>query len=177
MTLLSASQLRLFYGEVEIFSGVDLEVFERARIGLVGPNGGGKTTLLRTLIGELDANGGTVSRSGRLRLGYVSQVPEPAGAGTLKDEIMTAFEGLVRLEKELEDSASELGRSDEGERRQAERRYSSLLERYQLEGGHDYLNRMDQVVDGVGLTPETMDMPAAFASGGQRTRRRWPGRC
>ena len=62
MTILSASQLKLFYGEVEIFSGIALEVYERARIGLVGPNGGGKTTLIRTLIGELTANGGSVAR-------------------------------------------------------------------------------------------------------------------
>ena len=169
MTLLSASQLKLFYGEVEIFAGIDLEVYEHARIGLVGPNGGGKTSLLRTLIGELRANGGTVSR-GNLRLGYVPQVPGAAGTGTLKDEIMTAFDGLVKLEKELEESASELGQSDERRRRRAERRYSSLLEKYQAQGGHDYLNRMSRVVDGVGLPSETLDTPAAQASGGQGTR-------
>ncbi|MCH8346713.1 MAG: ABC-F family ATP-binding cassette domain-containing protein [Chloroflexi bacterium] len=170
MTLLSASQLKLFYGEVEIFSGVDLEVHERARIGLVGPNGGGKTTLLRTLIGELDANGGTVSRGGGLRLGYVPQVPDAAGTGTLKDEIMTAFDGLIKLEKGLAESASELEQSDDRLRRQAERRYSSRLEQYQAQGGHDYLNRMERVVDGVGLTTETLETPTAVASGGQRTR-------
>ena len=168
MALLSASQLGIFYGEVEIFSGVDFEVYDHARIGLVGPNGGGKTTLLRTLIGELSADGGSVSRGGGLRLGYVPQVPDIAGAGTLKDEIMTAFDSLIRLERELEDSASALGQSD-GRRRQAERRYSSLLEQYQAQGGHDYLNRMERVVDGVGLA-STLDTPAAFASGGQRTR-------
>jgi len=168
MTLLSASQLKLFYGEVEIFSGVDLEVYERARIGLVGPNGGGKTSLLRTLIGELSADGGTVSHGG-LRLGYVPQVPGAAGAGTLKDEIITAFDGLIRLERELEESASALGQSD-GRQRQAERRYSSLLDQYQAQGGDDYLNRMARVVDGVGLPSETLDTPAAQASGGQGTR-------
>ena len=168
MTLLSASQLKLFYGEVEIFSGVDLEVYEHARIGLVGPNGGGKTSLLQTLIGELSADGGTVSH-GSLRLGYVPQVPGAAGAGTLKDEIMAAFDGLIRLERELEESASALGRSD-GRQRQAERRYSSLLEQYQAQGGDDYLNRMARVVDGVGLPSETLDTPAAQASGGEGTR-------
>mgnify|MGYP003332025326 CR=1 FL=1 len=99
MTILSASQLKLFYGEVEIFSGIDLEVYERARIGLVGPNGGGKTTLIRTLIGELTANGGSVARVRGLRLGYVPQVPNLTVDGTLKDEIMTAFEGLVPPEQ------------------------------------------------------------------------------
>ncbi len=170
MTLLSASQLGLFYGEVEIFSGVDLEVYERARIGLVGPNGGGKTTLIRTLIGELTADGGAVSRSRGLRLGYVPQVPDHAGDGTLKEEIMTAFEGLIRLENDLEASASQLAQSDDKRRREAERKYSSLLDQYQAQGGDDYLHRMDRVVDGVGLGPETLDTPAAFASGGQRTR-------
>lgn len=170
MTILSASQLKLFYGEVEIFSGIDLEVYERARIGLVGPNGGGKTTLIRTLIGELTANGGSVARVRGLRLGYVPQVPDLTVDGTLKDEIMTAFEGLIKLEMDLELSASKLAQSDDRQRREAERRYSSLLEQYQAQGGDDYLYRMERVVDGVGLTHETLDTPAAFASGGQRTR-------
>ena len=67
MILLSASDLRLLYGEVEIFANVNLQVDEGARIGIVGPNGGGKTSLLRLLIGENEPNAGKVSPPGSLR--------------------------------------------------------------------------------------------------------------
>ncbi|MDP6422822.1 MAG: ABC-F family ATP-binding cassette domain-containing protein [SAR202 cluster bacterium] len=170
MPVLSASQLRLFYGEVEVFSGIDLDVHEQARIGIVGPNGGGKTSLLRVLTGELDPDGGRVTRPQSLRIGHVSQIPDAARDGTLHDEIMTAFDGLLELEQQIATSASEMQQSDSSLRRRAERRYSSLLEQFEAEGGYDYQNRMERVVAGVGLTEDTLETPSSLASGGERTR-------
>ena len=72
MAILSASGLQINYGEVEVFSEVVLEVTERSRIGVVGPNGSGKTSLLRVLAGETKPNGGNVSPSRGLKIGYVS---------------------------------------------------------------------------------------------------------
>ncbi|MDP7412384.1 MAG: ABC-F family ATP-binding cassette domain-containing protein [SAR202 cluster bacterium] len=170
MPTLSASQLRLFYGEIEVFSGISLDVHEQARVGIVGPNGGGKTSLLRVLTGELEPNGGSVSRARSLRIGHVSQIPDAARDGTLHDEIMIAFDGLLKLEHQLATSAADLEQSDDDERRQAERRYSSLLEQYESEGGYDYMNRMERVVAGVGLARDTLETPSSMASGGERTR-------
>ena len=75
MPLVSVSDLAVHYGADIIFSGVNLDINERARIGIVGPNGGGKTSLLRVLVGEQDANEGRISRSNGLRIGYVPQNP------------------------------------------------------------------------------------------------------
>ncbi|HCH10175.1 MAG TPA: ABC transporter ATP-binding protein, partial [Dehalococcoidia bacterium] len=69
MPILSAQKLKLLFGEVEIFSDVSLEVNEHARIGIVGPNGGGKTSLLRMLLGELDSDAGAVIRGSSIRIG------------------------------------------------------------------------------------------------------------
>ena len=79
MALITAARLGLAYGELEVFSGLDAEVAEHARIGMVGPNGGGKTTLLRVLVGELQADSGSVSPASGLRIDYVPQVPRGAG--------------------------------------------------------------------------------------------------
>ncbi|MCI0440062.1 MAG: ABC-F family ATP-binding cassette domain-containing protein [Chloroflexi bacterium] len=170
MRILTGTGLKLFYGEVEIFDGVDVEVEDRSRIGIVGPNGGGKTSLLRILVGELEPNGGTVSRAGGLRIGYVPQKPEMATGSTLRDEIMAAFAEIFRLEDEVAAAAHDIQSADASERRQAERRYSELLARYEALGGYDYQNRMEQVVSGVGLPLETLDTSASAASGGERTR-------
>ena len=170
MSLLSASKLKLFYGEIEIFSGVSLDVPEGARIGIVGPNGGGKTSLLRVMLGELEPNGGIVEKSERLRIGYVPQTPARNVAGSIKDEIMTAFEELLRLEGELASSALEIQWASHEERKQADRRYSSLLHRYEAVGGYDYQNRMERVTAGVGLPPATLETHVEAASGGERTR-------
>ena len=170
MTVLSASQLKLAYGELEVFSGVDLEVSDRARIGIVGPNGGGKTSLVRIIIGELGPNGGTVSGTGGLRLGYVPQHPVQTAGDTLRDEVMAAFDELRSLEDALAVSAVEMQGDEAPARRRAERRYGALLHRYEALGGYDYPNLMERVVAGVGLSADVLDTPSASASGGERTR-------
>ena len=170
MAILTASQLRLHYGEMEVFSGVDLEVGERARIGLVGPNGSGKTSLLRVLVGDLEPDGGSVTGVGQLRTGYVAQTQERVGGSSLREVVMSAFDELRHLEDALAASALELQWADPSQRRQAERRYSSLVQRYEALGGYDYLAHMERVVAGVGLPSAALETPADQASGGERTR-------
>ena len=171
MPALTASQLRLLYGEVEIFAGVDLQVEEDARVGVVGPNGGGKTSLIRILTGELAADEGAAAWRRGLRVGYVPQTPSQSAEGTLRDEVMTAFARLRQVEDGLAASALDIqAESDGGARRDAERRYDALLQEYEALGGYDYQHRMARVVDGVGLPERTLDTPAQAASGGERTR-------
>ena len=133
--LLTASQLKLFYGDMEIFANVNVEVGEQARVGLVGPNGSGKTSLLRVLTGSLQPDGGNVSINPGLRSAYVSQMPEHDAPGTLRDEVQTAFQQLFDLEDELAASALEIQQRDGSARRQAETRYAQLLEEYEALGG------------------------------------------
>ena len=170
MPLLNASDLKVSYAEMEIFSGITLDVSERARIGLVGPNGGGKTSLLRVLVGEQQPDGGNVYRTGRSRIGYVPQSSRAVTGGTIRDEVMVAFEELRGLEDDLASSALGIQRAEAGGSALAERRYASLLERYESLGGYDYKSHVDRVADGVGLTLETLEYAADSASGGELTR-------
>ena len=168
--LLSASKLKLFYSDVEIFADVSVEVHERGRVGLVGSNGSGKTSLLRILTGALEPDAGTVSMTPGLRVAYVSQMSEHDTPGTLRDEIMSAFQKLFDMEDELAASALEIQRSDRSARRRAESRYAQLLEDYEALGGYDYQNSVERVVEGVGLSLDTLETPISAASGGERTR-------
>ena len=170
MTVLSASDLALTFGDVEIFSGVNLRVDDNARIGIVGPNGSGKSTLLQLLLGELEPDSGSVRLTRGTRVGYVPQDPTPPSSGTIRDEIMTAFAGLRMLEEDLESAASRIQQAPAGERKQAEAHYSALLDRYEASGGYSYLNDLERVASGVGLSPQTMEIPAGAASGGEGTR-------
>ena len=166
MPLVSTSNLAVHYGADIIFSGVDLDINERARIGIVGPNGGGKTSLLRVLVGLQDANEGRVARSNGIQVGYVPQHPQMQIGGTLREEVMRAFDQVRLLEKDLETAAQEP--NDDAE--QAGLRYAELLERYEALGGYTYERAVERMVDGLGLRAETLDSPASSASGGERTR-------
>ncbi len=170
MQLLTGNDLGLYYGDHEVFSDVTIEVTDRARIGIVGPNGGGKTSLLRVLIGELEPNAGATQRMRGLRIGYVPQSPGNVVGSSLRDEITTAFAELRDLERELESSAGWAEHGEPQERRKEERRYAALLERYDALGSHDYRSVVERISTGVGLTAAVLDAPAASASGGERTR-------
>ena len=170
MTVIGASHLSLHYAEIEIFSDVTLQVNERARIGIVGPNGSGKTSLIRVLLGEQDYDKGEIFFPEHVRIGYVPQTAMDSGEGTIKDQIMSGFSELIKLEMELTKSALQIEQTEGSERKRSEQRYSTLLDKYESMGGYDYQNRMERVVLGVGLSEEVLNTPLEDASGGERTR-------
>ena len=161
MPLITASDLSVSFAELDVFEGISLEISERARVGIVGPNGQGKTTLLETLVGDLTPRSGSVRRSRGLSIGYVPQTTRHMDSETLGEEVMKAFAEITRIEAEVALSAAAIERADDDGRRDVERRYSDMLEAYEAAGGYDYENR---------LKMETLDVPVEEASGGQRTR-------
>ena len=170
MALLGASQLKLYYADQEIFSNVTVQVNEKARIGIVGPNGSGKSSFIKVLLGLQDFHGGEVFKPEGLRIGYVPQTAIQNGSGNLREEVMTAFSDLIRLEESMAESALRIQQTDGSEQNTAERQYASLVDQYESRGGYDYHNLMERVVQGVGLTSENMETAVTDASGGERTR-------
>ena len=170
MPLVSATELAVAYGVDEVFAGVNLEISERAHIGIVGPNGSGKTSLLKLLVEELEPSAGTVHWTRGVQVGYVPQIPRSMTNGSLSDEVMTAFDRLHTLEKEIEAGALELQRADAGARDEAEARYAAVVEEYELLGGYSYESSMERMVAGLGLSKETLSARSSQVSGGERTR-------
>jgi len=170
MPLVSATELAVAYGVDEVFAGVNLEISERAHIGIVGPNGSGKTSLLKLLVEELEPSAGTVHWTRGVQVGYVPQIPRSMTNGSLNDEVMTAFDRLHTLEKEIEAGALELQRADAGARHEAEARYAAVVEEYELLGGYSYESSMERMVAGLGLSKETLGARSSRVSGGERTR-------
>ena len=170
MPLLSTSGVGITFGADVIFANINVEINERARIGVVGPNGGGKTSLLKILVGGLEPSTGTVKLSRGIRVGYVPQSPETTTTGSLKDEIMTAFDRLRWLEDAMETGVQQLDQTDTSQEKQAGERYASWLDEYESLGGYSYENTMDRMVEGLGLSQRALHTSAAQASGGERAR-------
>ena len=170
MPLVSASDVAITFGADVIFANLTVDIHERARIGIVGPNGGGKTSLLKILVGELEPSVGTVKLARGIRVGYVPQVPETTTGGPLKDEIMTAFDRLRQLEHALEIGGLQLDQSATDQEDEAGNHYSALLDEYESLGGYSYENAMDRMVEGLGLSKRTLQTPASQASAGERAR-------
>src|SRR5690606_2150099 len=102
MSLLTTHELAKSYGPDDIFDDISIEIPQRARIALVGPNGEGKTTLLNLLVGLDIPSEGTISTAKGLRMGFLPQRPELHGTHTLWEEQLHAFDDLREMEAELE---------------------------------------------------------------------------
>lgn len=168
MSLVVATGLSKAYGALDVFSGVDLRIEAGDRIGFVGANGVGKTTLLRILAGAESPTTGDVARKRGLTVGYLPQDPPPAGERTLHEEMLEVFAGLQERAAALAEMEHRLAH---------ENGYEALLEAYgqaqlafEAAGGYDYEVRIRQVLGGLGFNEDEHQKPLAHFSGGERTR-------
>jgi len=168
MSLITVSSLSKSFGAEDLFSGVTFTVAKGARLAIVGPNGIGKTTLLRILIGEEEPSGGTITRTKSLRVGYLSQEADFALEGVLWDVCLEPFADLIRMQGELEKLESEM--SDPLTRDQALVRYGSVQHEFERRGGYMYPIKIKQVLTGLGFGESEYHMSLDHLSGGQRTR-------
>jgi ATP-binding cassette subfamily F protein 3 len=168
MSLITATNLSKSYDPVDIFSGLSFAVPHGARMALVGPNGVGKTTLLRILVGEEEASGGKVSRAKNLRLGYLPQEAEFEMEGTIWDVCLDCSADLLARQVELERLEAEMSTPEK--REQALVRYGALQQEFERRGGYTFQTRIKQVLTGLGFSSGDFHMPLEHLSGGQRTR-------
>ncbi len=168
MSLLVATNLGRFYGADEVFSDISLVISARARIGLVGPNGAGKTSLIDILAGLDQPTSGDVTVAGKIRLGYLPQRPELAGAHSLWEEQLKAFADLRDMEGQLAALEDQLAAPDSCD--EALERYGSLQAEFERRGGYEYETRVKMVLSGLGFTSDEYAMPLPQLSGGQKTR-------
>ncbi|MFT3890875.1 MAG: ABC-F family ATP-binding cassette domain-containing protein [Anaerolineales bacterium] len=168
MSLITVSSLSKSFGAEDLFSGVTFSVAKGARLALVGPNGIGKTTLLRIIMGQEEPSGGTITRAKSLRIGYLSQEADFALEGVLWDVCLEPFAELIRMQGEVERLEAEMSEPDK--REQALVRYGSVQHEFERRGGYVYQVRIKQVLTGLGFDPDDFHMSLDHLSGGQRTR-------
>ena len=172
MSILSFNDLSQSFGAFDLFSGISGSIAQGDKIGLVGPNGVGKTTLLQILVGQVSSPDGSISMAKETRVGYLRQEAMQAFKGretyTVQAEMERVFAHLHALRDELTRLEGEMAeRPEDGE---VLERYSTLQVRYERAGGYDYGQRIKRMLDGLGFEPEHWQTPLEHLSGGQRTR-------
>jgi ATP-binding cassette subfamily F protein 3 len=165
--MLSVHDLSKSYGIQPVFAHATFSVNAGDRVGLVGPNGCGKTTLLRIVAGQMRPDSGAVTFTpANLRVGYLPQGYEFDWEDTI-ETFLTRMEGdLPALEERLLDLAQMLGDDPDQEEVLAE--YDSTLER--LNAAAAVAGRSPQVLSALGLDHFSADTPVGTLSGGQKTR-------
>ena len=168
MSLITTIDLGKSFGADDIFSHISLSMQRQARIGLVGPNGIGKTTLLRILAGEEEPTSGVVQRTRNLRIGYLPQEAYIDSQHTLWEESLSAFGDILILQERL--SKLESAMSDPQREQESMLLYGKLQEKFEHIGGYTYETRIRQTLSGLGFSEKDWSKPFEQLSGGQRTR-------
>jgi ATP-binding cassette subfamily F protein 3 len=168
MSLITATKLAKSYGPVDIFMDISLSIPKGARIAIVGPNGIGKTTLLRNLLGLEEPSAGVVQRARNIQIGYLPQEAGLNGTHTLWEECLKALADLRAMEAEL--TGLEISMSDPLQAERALERYGPLQQEFERRGGYSYETRIRQTLTGLGFDAEDYGRPIYQLSGGQRTR-------
>ena len=171
MIILQANQLAHSFGADDLFEDVSVLLHARDRVGLVGPNGVGKTTLLLILAGLLEPTGGTISRQADLTLGYLRQEAVLTFAGqdnTVYEEMLSVFADLRGQEAQLRELEAKMEAEEMGEAILAE--YGRIQTLYEHGGGYDYQHDIKRVLHGLGFAADEWDTPLDHLSGGQKTR-------
>jgi ATP-binding cassette subfamily F protein 3 len=168
MTLVTTRNLSKSFGAVDVFAGLTLTVSKGGRIAIVGPNGIGKTTLLRIIAGKDVPSAGSVHRSRELTIGYLPQEAITQSENTLWEECLIPFRHLRDLQIEL--SRLEARMADPDQADGVLEHYGIIQADFEHGGGYVYETRIRRVLTGLGFAPDQHHKPLSHLSGGQRTR-------
>lgn len=168
MSAVTGGGLAKYYGAQDIFRAVSFALAGSEKVGLIGPNGVGKTTLLRIIAGLETPTEGSVHRAAGLTVGYLPQDARIEGECTLWEAALAALQSVRAQERRLRQLEAAIAHSDDPA---VWKQYEESEHRFQAAGGYDYEWRARQTLEGLGLTG-SLDMSVSRLSGGQHTRAR-----
>ena len=169
MSQLSCQNLRLSYAQRDILINATFDIAKGDKIGLIGSNGCGKTTLFKAICGSLEPAEGRVIKANLTEIGFVEQHACQGSTLTVYDELLTVFSHLFRMEEELEELHRKVELT-EGKVPEYIEKQASLTEEYQNKGGLTFRNRAHSCLMGLGFTADEEKLPVSALSGGQRTK-------
>lgn len=170
MLFLKGDHLAKSFGAHTVFSDVSLLLPAGEKIGLIGDNGTGKSTLLKILPGFLPPDGGTVFRQPSSSVGYLPQTLEIEGSLTIQEYLEQAQDTLYALAKKLEDLAGDMAHLQGQALQEAVATYAALHDQFEQRGGYSQSYQMAQILQALQVSALGRARLLSSLSGGERTR-------
>ena len=175
MIILSCSNIALSFGANIILENISFSVQETEKVGIVGVNGAGKSSLFKTISGVLQSDSGEVFRAKGYKIGYLEQNSGLDSDNSIWDELISTYSHLIEMEKRLkylEEEISTISSSAGDEQRLSSlmKEYSLLTDKFSRSGGYEYNGRAKGVLRGLGFNDSQFTLKIRTLSGGQKTR-------
>ena len=170
MLIITGKDISKAYGTDIIFEDVCFGVEKGDRIGIVGANGTGKTTLLGIIAGDIEATSGNLYIRNDFNIGYLRQQNQFGGSGTVRSQAEKSFTHLFEMEKKIERLQLAIADHESESFERDLEEYTRLIEEYERKGGYTYKSELGAMLTHMGFDEEAQNKEISKLSGGERTR-------
>lgn len=170
MIELGINNIAKYYGATKIFENITFDIKTGERIGLIGQNGCGKTTILKILMGIEDYQEGTINLRKGAKMGYLNQIPRYEDNAKTIDVIRMAFDNIFLIKQQLNQLEKQFEALHEVDLEKAMKQYGKLSGQYELDGGYELETRINKITEGLQITDNLKEMVFENLSGGEKTR-------
>ena len=170
MLIITGKDISKAYGTDIIFEDVCFGVEKGDRVGIVGANGTGKSTLLGIIAGDIEATSGNLYIRNDFNIGYLRQQNHFGGSGTVRSQAEKSFTHLFEMEKKLENLQLAITDHESGTFEKDLEEYTLLIEEYERKGGYTYKSELGAMLTHMGFDEEAQNKEISKLSGGERTR-------
>ncbi len=166
--MLSINNLSFYFGSRPLYENANLHIKPKDRIGLIGANGTGKSTLLRLIVGEYQPDAGSISKSGDCTIGFLNQdLLSYQTSDSILSVAMQAFERENVLQKQIDKILHQMEADYKDE---LVDKLTRLQEEFEMLGGYTIQSKTEEILEGLGFTTQDLHRPLKEFSGGWRMR-------
>ncbi len=170
MAVVTLQDVHKAFGPEVVLDQLSLQLHDGEKVGMVGANGSGKTTILRLITGEVTPDMGRVIRQKGLRIGYLPQEASFSGQHTVLEEMHAGVEDLLKLQEAIHSASHEMESLAGAELQAKMRQYDRLCHEFEIAGGYEYETRIQMTLAALGFEPELHHVTTDALSGGQLSR-------
>lgn len=169
MIELSLNNVEKYYGANQVLKNLTFQVSEGDRVGIIGRNGTGKTTIFKVITGIENYDNGIISIRKGSSIGYLEQIPDYPSEYKVKDVLNEAFHDLLEIQFTLRELEVRMSTVEEEKLNSTMKKYGDLRDVFETKGGYEIEEKMSKVCSGLGFNQDFLDMEFNVLSGGEKT--------
>jgi len=170
MAIVTLSDIHVAFGSEVVLDKLNLQLHKGEKVGMVGTNGSGKSTIIKLIVGLIQPDIGRVVKQKGLRIGYLPQETTFTGQRTVLEEMHVGVENLLKIRKAIHDVSHEMEDSTGSALQARMKQYDRLCHDFERGGGYAYEIKIHATLAGLGFEPELHHVKTSALSGGQLSR-------